>query len=282
MLQISKKGADIIISDYGFYDMALTLDCGQAFRFSQSDNGEWVGIALNRQLRIRDTGENIIFYDMTEEEFRNSFIRYFDFDRDYKLINELLSRDSTLKKAIGVAGGIHILRQDIWETVCSFIISQNNNIPRIKGIIERLCEAFGEPCGDGFSFPSAERIASLTVEELAPIRAGFRAKYIIDAAEKISRNAIDLYGIESMSVEDAREELKKIKGIGDKVANCVLLFAFGRVDVVPIDVWIKRALLEFYGEEKFPDFVSDYAGIAQQYLFHYARMLGKEGIEKEK
>ncbi len=281
-MQISKQGSDIIVSDYGFYDLALTLDCGQAFRFSQTDNGEWVGIALGRQLKIRDRGDSIVFYDMTEDEFKTRFIRYFDFERDYKSINELLSKDSTLKSAIEVAGGIHILRQDIWETICSFIISQNNNIPRIKGIIERLCENFGEPCGDGFSFPTAEKIASLSVDDLAPIRAGFRAKYLIDASQKISQNEVDIEKIEEMSSDDAREELKKIKGIGDKVANCILLFAFGRVDIVPIDVWIKRSLTQFYGEEKFPDFVSDYAGIAQQYLFHYARMLGKEGIEEKK
>lgn len=281
-MKITQRGNNLYLTDYGRYDMALTLDCGQAFRFSMDGNGVWHGIALGHELSILQKDDTIIFYGMNEDDFRTSFLRYFDFERDYASINRLLCRDQTLKKAISVAGGIHILRQEIWETLCSFIISQNNNIPRIKGIINRLCEGFGTPCGNGYAFPSADVIAEKTVEDLAPLRAGFRTRYILDAAKKISDGEIDIHGIETMPADEARSELKKIKGVGDKVANCVLLFAFGRVDVVPIDVWMKRALNEFYGGEEFPDFTAQYAGIAQQYLFYYVRTLGREEVREQK
>ena len=161
--------------------------------------------------------------------------------------------------------------QSPWETLCSFIISQNNNIKRIAGIIERLCENFGDELGDGvYSFPSAEKLACLSVDDLSVLRSGFRAKYIIDAAKKVSSNEVDFKKVASAELSEARAELMKITGVGPKVADCALLFGFHRLDAFPTDVWIKRALSYLY-PNGFPDFADQYKGIAQQYLFHYVR-----------
>ena len=159
-----------------------------------------------------------------------------------------------------------------WETLCSFIISQNNNIKRIKGIIERLCRLFGQPIGDSgfFSFPTPETLAAATAEHLAPLRCGFRARYLIDAAQKVCYGQVRLDAIPSMPMEEARRELMQICGVGPKVADCVLLFGFHRLECCPMDVWMKRVFAVLY-PNGLPDCARDFAGIAQQYLFHYAR-----------
>lgn len=158
------------------------------------------------------------------------------------------------------------MRQDSWECLISFIISQNNNIPRIKGIIDRLCGMYGG------RFPEAGELSEETPESLEPLRSGFRAKYICDAAVKTASGVTDLAGIAAMPIEDARTELKKISGVGPKVAECVLLFGMHRTDAFPVDVWIKRVLSEYY-PNGFPEYLKENAGIAQQYLFHYIRNL---------
>ncbi len=266
----AEQNVEVVCSDR--FSLADTLDCGQAFRWEACPDGSFLGVAFGRVLRVRQEDKKIILYNTDFEAFESVWRGFFDLDRDYEYIRKILDADETLKKATDFAGGIRVLRQDPWECLCSFIISQNNNIPRIKGIINRLCESFGEPISDGFySFPSAERIASLTLEELAPLRAGFRAKYILDAAKRVASGQINFKKIETMKTDDAREELMKIYGVGEKVADCVLLFGLGRSEVIPKDVWIKRVLSELFGGA-LPDFAVPYAGIAQQYLFHYARM----------
>jgi N-glycosylase/DNA lyase len=276
------ENGNIILKNPQNFDLSSTLDCGQAFRFYEKD-GFFEGMAGSHFIKACQDDEKIIFYDMSADEFEGFFINYFDLNRDYSKIIEYLSADEVMKSATKFSGGIRILKQDFWETVCSFIISQNNNIPRIKGIIERLCENFGEKqkCGL-YSYPSATKIASLTADDLAVLRAGFRTKYILDAANKIKNGEIDALKIEKSSAQIGKEELMKIKGIGDKVASCILLFSFGKFDALPKDVWIKRALNFYYGEEKFPDFIKDkgYDGIAQQYLFHYARLNSADIFKK--
>lgn len=271
-MKIKELNGDLIISEIENFALADTLDCGQAFRWEECSNGLWQGVAFGRYLKLGITDKGIILYNQTIEDYENVWKSYFDFERDYKGIIKILSADETLKKACGFASGIRILRQDAWETLCSFIISQNNNIPRIKGIINRLCESFGDELENGFfSFPSAERIAKLSLEDLAPLRSGFRAKYILDAAKRVASGEIDLLKISKYDTDLARGELMKIYGVGAKVADCVLLFGMGHIDALPKDVWIKRVLETLYGGE-LPEYAREYAGIAQQYLFHYARM----------
>ena len=253
------------------FDPAETLDCGQAFRWEEKD-GLWQGIAMGRKLSLAKEGESLRLY-CTQEEFDSIWKHYFDLDTDYNKIKERISAiDPVLKEAVSYAPGIRILRQDPWEAICSFIISQNNNIPRIKGIIKRFCELFGEEVADGlYSFPTAEAISRLTVEDLAPIRSGFRAKYIIAAAQKIAGDENFIPSVYSLPIDEARKALQTIKGIGPKVADCALLYGFHRTDCFPVDVWMKRAMEVLLPTHTPESFGLD-AGMAQQYIFHYSRM----------
>ena len=250
------------------FDLALTLDCGQAFRWGQRPNGAWHGVASSRAVDITQDGEKITVIGDTDEAFWRT---YLDLDRDYGAICERLMTDGWLNRAISEYGGIRILRQDTWEALCSFIISQNNNIPRIKGIIERLCAAFGDDLGNGdFSFPAAERLAECSVDDLAPLRSGFRAKYIIDAAKKIADGEVKLDMLAVEDIDSCRAELIKIKGVGAKVAECTLLYGCGRIEAFPVDVWVKRIMSELY-PDGLPECTVGVEGIAQQFLFHWRR-----------
>ncbi|HAX84499.1 MAG TPA: hypothetical protein DCY15_08720 [Ruminococcaceae bacterium] len=249
-------------------DIALTLDCGQAFRWSPKPDGIWHGVVRDRAVDITQNGEKITVIGDTDESFWRT---YLDLDRDYGAICEKLKSDKWLNRAISEYSGIRILRQDTWEALCSFIISQNNNIPRIKGIIERLCAAFGKDLGNGdFTFPDAEKLADCTVDDLAPLRAGFRAKYIIDAAQKVAGGEVDLDMLATENMDVCRAELIKIKGVGAKVAECTLLYGCGRIEAFPVDVWVKRIMAELY-PEGLPECTFGIEGIAQQFLFHWRR-----------
>lgn len=163
------------------------------------------------------------------------------------------------------------MRQEPWEALCSFIISQNNNIKRIKGIVERLCQSFGEPIADGvYNFPSYEVLARLSETDLAPLRCGFRARYIIDASRKVSSGEVNLERLKTCPIDEARQELIKITGVGAKVAECALLYGCGRIEGFPMDVWMKRAMTALF-PDGLPECALPYAGIAQQYIFHYVR-----------
>ncbi len=254
------------------FDLRQTLDCGQAFRFSLCDDGIWRGVVKSKVLEIYKKDDKIIL-NVNKKEFYDYFYEYFSFDVNYSEIKQKLSADKTLKKAIEQSPGIRILKQEKFETVCSFIFSQNNNIPRIKGIISRFCENFGEKIEKGYySFPKAEKIANLSVDDLAPIRAGFRAKYIIDAARKIANGEVDLEVLETCDIEKARRSLMKINGIGPKVSECILLFSCKRFECFPVDVWIKKVMANLY-PKGLPECAKGVEGIAQQYLFDYARNL---------
>ena len=253
-------------------DLAQTLDCGQSFRWEQEENGDFRGVAFDREVTVHlDGGDFYIFGGKAEDSALWS--DYFDLDFDYGVIkNELSALSPVLKSAAEYAPGIRILRQDSWEALCSFIISQNNNIPRIKGIIKRLCECFGDKTEDsGYTFPSAARLSDLSVEDLAPLKSGFRAKYLIDAAQKVSLGEINLDEVLVMPIDEARQSLMKIKGVGPKVAECALLYGMHRLECFPMDVWMKRAMAVLLPEFTIED-LGQYAGIAQQYIFHYSRM----------
>ena len=251
------------------FNLSLCLDCGQAFRW-QNDGTKWCGVAFGKYITIEQTETELIFYNSTEDDFNNIWKNYFDLDCDYtKIISEY--DDNYLKQAVKEYNGIRILHQEPWEALCSFIISQNNNIPRIKGIIERLCEKFGEGESGKKSFPSAETLSKLSVEDLAPLRAGFLAKYIIDAAQKVPNGEIDFEKIKAEPIEYGREELQKIKGVGAKVAECTLLYGFHKINAFPIDVWVKRIMAEMY-PNGLPKCTKGTEGIAQQYLFHWRIM----------
>lgn len=267
----TEKDGNVYVSGVCHFSLEETFDCGQAFRWEPFDDTSWIGIALGRKLRVGLNDGIITLYDCSLSEYEEKWRAYLDIDRDYGEIISIISANEVLKNAAEQNKGIRVLKQDKWEALCSFIISQNNNIPRIKGIIGRLCENFGNPLADGgFTFPTAERIASLTPEDLAPIRSGFRARYIIDGAKKYLNGEINLELIASADIDTARNELMKITGVGVKVADCTLLFGFQRIDALPKDVWIKRAIEEYFNGS-FPECAKGYEGIAQQYLFNYIR-----------
>lgn len=271
-MKIKSKNNDIILSDISCFNVGLSVDCGQAFRWTKKEDGSFHGVIFKRVVDIIQKENEIIFKNTDEKTFNEVFVPYFDLNRDYEKICSGFD-DKYLKEACKEYSGIRILRQEPWETLCSFIISQNNNIPRIKGIIERLCASFGDDLGNGdFSFPSEETVSKLSQEDLAPLRAGFRNQYILDAAAKCFSGEVSLEKIKTMPIEEARQELMKIKGVGPKVAECTLLYGFGRVEAFPIDVWVKRILSELY-EDGLPKCTKGVEGIAQQYLFHWRRNL---------
>lgn len=258
---VSDKGIKAVIPDF---DLDETLDCGQAFRWEKVNGNTYKGAYLDIPLTISQISENeFLFADTSEQDFLGIWCRYFDLDTDYGEIKSRISSDETMKKACDYAGGIRLLRQDSWEALCSFIISQNNNIPRIKGIISRLTEHFSH-------FPTAQELSRYTPDDLSFLRAGFRAKYLVDAAQKITSGEVSLDRISTAPVDEARKELMTIKGVGPKVAECALLYGMYRTEAFPVDVWIKRVMEKWY-PDGLPDCCEGIEGIAQQYLFHYMR-----------
>ncbi len=264
--------SQIVIPDVRDLDLEQTLDCGQSFRWEKQDDGSFSGVAFDKFVNISLDGTDIIIKNAAEAD-RGLWFDYFDLALDYGKIREDISEiHPVLKEAAKYAPGIRILRQDPYEALCTFIISQNNNIKRIKGIVGRLCESFGDEIEDGvYGFPTAERLAKLTPDDLAPLRAGFRNRYIIDSAKKVASGEVDLELCKTADYEAARAELMKITGVGVKVADCTLLFGMHRVEAFPIDVWMKRAMEKLFPGMTAADF-GEYAGIAQQYIFHYSRM----------
>jgi N-glycosylase/DNA lyase len=266
-------GNDVILTGIKHFSLKDILDCGQCFRWSGS-NGVYSGIAYRRRLELHmdsQTGDTLILKDVTLSEFTSVWKNYFDLERDYGELHSLFSSDETMRKALKFSPGLRVLRQEPWETLISFILSQNNHIARIKGIVARLCENFGDALpGGGFSFPTPEQIAVLSEDDLAPIRCGYRAAYVLDAARRVYERRLDLAALFALPSEEICAELLRIRGVGVKVAECAMLYGFFRVERFPLDVWMKRVMRSYY-PNGFPEEWSDVAGIAQQFLFHYIR-----------
>ena len=252
------------------FSLSMTLQCGQCFRFFE-ENGVFLGVANGRLLKIEQTDRFIRFFDMTQEEFQAVWANYFDCATDYDALHTLFSNDQTLYRAIEKTGGIRVLRQDGFETLISFLISQNNNIPRITKSINLLCERFGSRIApDTFAFPDAKTLASASLSDFSGLSLGYRDRYLLDAAQKVSSGEIDLSKLYTCPIEEARQTLRTICGVGPKVAECVLLYGFARLSCVPMDTWMKKVMARYY-QAGLPEEILPYAGIAQQYLFHYAR-----------
>lgn len=280
------------------FDVGKIFDCGQCFRFDKVEDSthevEYSGVAFGRAVSFAQDGDTLYVYNSTAADFENIWRGYLGLDLDYSEVDrKLLSlcESAPFAEAVKYGKGIRILTQEPVETVISFIISQNNNIPRIKQIIERLSAQLGEGIeipeemekhlsgkSSLCSFPTAEALNSLGIEGLFAAKTGFRAKYIFDATEKLMSGEIDAKHLLAIdSTAEGLEYLCKIKGVGPKVASCILLFACKRYDAFPVDVWIKKAMARYFPEEAFtPALFGEYAGIAQQYLFYYERYLGGE------
>ena len=258
------------------FDIEQIFDCGQCFRFGKhpEKRDTYCGVAFGKYLEITQS-ENEIIFNCDESAFHDNWHSFLDLDNNYSLYIDSFKDDKVLYEASLFSSGIRLLKQDPWETLCSFIISQNNNIPRIKGIIENMSKAFGESFEQEgntyYSFPTAKALCDAGEEKIFSLKTGFRAKYIYDAASKIVSGEINLDAIFDMDLESAMQTLMKIKGVGPKVASCVLLFGFSKYDAFPIDVWVKKILANNYSDGIPSHLSGKHAGIAQQYLFYYER-----------
>ena len=284
-MNITTKNSDIVLQNVRDFNLTHIFDCGQCFRWERVDENTYSGVAMGKALAISQENDTVVFHNTAERDFRDIWYNYFDFNTDYGAIKAELSKDPIMREAISYGEGIRILNQDLWETVVSFIISASNNIPRIKGIVERLCSAYGDEINYGgdiyYSFPTIGKMSLLTKEDLGIIRAGFRDKYIIDAASKFKNGELSPDALYQMSTPEAKKALMTISGVGKKVSDCIALFGLKRADSFPVDVWIKRIMEYCYfdGKEQPIDKISAFAeerfgrlgGYAQQYLFFYAR-----------
>jgi len=285
-MRIREEKGNTIIEDVKDFDLSQTLECGQCFRFYKQDENDYVVVAYNKLLRIKQDGSNLIFFDCSENDME-SWINYFDLNRDYSQIKKfLLRKDKVLKLAIEEKWGVRILNQEFHETLISFIISQNKQIPHIKQLVRRISENYGSYLGsvngeDYYSFPDCSVLGTITEEDFREMKTGFRAPYLADAVLKLSLGELKAADFKGVGEEEARKKLMTVKGVGEKVANCVMLFSLGYRAAFPIDVWIKRIMEELYfnGEDTSKDVIAkfakenygEYGGYAQQYLFCYGR-----------
>lgn len=254
-------------------DLIKTFECGQCFRWDADENGVYRGVVDGHFAVIKKEDDNI-FIKSTNEDL-DFWKNYFDLYSDYELAHAKMQEEEYLKESVEFGRGIRILRQEGWETLCSFIISQCNNIPRIKKIVKSMCELFGEKKEfEGevyYAFPSAQTILELQPDELDKIKAGYRAAYLISAATAVISGNLDLEALKNLSFSDAKKKLLGINGVGEKVANCVLLFGLNKTEAFPEDVWIKKALNEKLSSGFDPQSLGEHAGLAQQYIFYRIR-----------
>lgn len=266
-----QQGQHVVVEGLQHFHLAQTLDCGQAFRWQATGDNAYTGIAHGRRLELALSDAGLTLYDTSLEDFENIWQGYFDLGRSYATLRGELAACDKLQDALEFSPGLRLLVQDKWEMLISFILSQNSNIPRIKKMISTLCEHFGDllPCG-GYTFPTAPQLAKLNQADLTPVRLGYRSAYILDAARRVTSGKLCLTSAAAMPTPQLRDELLAIHGVGPKVADCVLLFGFNRLECFPLDVWMKRVMATLY-PNGFPLEFASVAGIAQQFLFHHAR-----------
>ncbi len=278
-----------IIENKKSFNSIHIFECGQCFRWNKQEDGSYVGIVRKNVLKVEEKEYNVIITGNCEENIKDLCEDYFSLKEDYEKVKRDLAKiDDNLKTSIKFGEGIRILHQDLWETLISFIISANNNIPRIKGIIERISKKYGKKITfegkDYYTFPTPEELSKATVEDLRNLGLGFRDVRVYETTKKVCTKEIDLEKIkEEKNIEKIEEELLSLPGVGPKVADCIMLFALKKYQVFPIDVWVKRVMSELYFEnkeqkpQKIKDFVKEYygekAGLAQQYLFYWRREL---------
>ena len=274
------------------FDVKNIFECGQCFRWNKETENSYIGVFENSVVRVEQTSKSIYFEGVNSQDrdLQEICFSYFDRQRDYESLQKQLKKaDSTLGQSIQYGQGIRILNQDLWETIISFIISANNNIPRIKGIIERLSKTYGQLIqwrgNIYYTFPTPEELAKASIEDLRKLGLGFRDKRVYETTKRIVEKKVDLEKLkEEKNFEKIRETLLTLPGVGEKVADCILLFStLKRLEAFPIDVWVKRVMNELYihkEEEKVNnkeiqkiayEKFGTLAGLAQQYLFYWKR-----------
>lgn len=279
------------IKEIPSFELKDILECGQCFRWEKETDGSYTGVVKNNVINVKKDKKEIIFTGLCEDNLQEIVENYFDLKRDYETIkNTLAAVDDNMKTSISYGSGIRIVNQDLWETIISFIISANNNIPRIKGIIERLAKNYGKEIKWKekvyYTFPTPEELKNVSVEDYRKLGLGFRDIRLYETTQMIVEQKVNLEEMKhNPNTEAVREELLKLSGVGPKVADCILLFSdLKRLEVFPIDVWVRRVMNDLYIKQKEENKVSkkqietiakekfgDLAGLAQQYLFYWRR-----------
>lgn len=291
-IEVNMKEQKYIIESPNSFELKDIFDCGQCFRWNKENDDSYTGIWKNNVVNVKKENDTIIFTGVSSaENFEEEINKYFDMNRDYEEIKEKLSKiDENMKTSIEYGKGIRILNQELWETIISFIISANNNIPRIKGIIERLSKNYGKKIEwngkEYYTFPTPEELKNVTVEEYRSLGLGFRDIRLYETTKMILDKEIDLEKLQNNpNTIEVREKLLSLSGVGPKVADCILLFStLKRFEVFPIDVWVRRVMNDLYIKNEDENKVSkkqienlakdkfgDLAGLAQQYLFYWRR-----------
>lgn len=280
----------VILEGVKNFNIKQILECGQCFRWEKKSELDYIVIAYGRVIEVVQDGDKVTILNSNKEDFNNIWLTYFDLERDYSKIKEELSKDEILKKSVDFGYGIRLLNQDPFELVISFIISARNSIPSIKKTIKKISERWGEKIeynGEVFyTFPTPEMLKDITEDEIRETGASFRSKYIVDTVYRINEdleNSDGIYNLDritSLTDDECHVALQEFKGVGAKVADCIMLFSMSKYSAFPVDVWVKRAMMHFYNAEegslnKIRIFARDkfkgLSGFAQQYLFYYAR-----------
>ena len=284
------KEEKLILKKQDSFNIIHIFECGQCFRWNKEDDESYTGVIKNGVLNVKQHNDEIVFTGIVNGDFEKTIKEYFDLETDYKHYKKTLSKiDEYLKESIEFGDGIRILNQDLWECIISFIISANNNIPRIKKIIDRLSNAYGDRIiwkeKEYYTFPTPEKLSKASIEDLRGLGLGFRDKRVYKTTKMILEKEVDLdYLYNCDDTSKIREELLKLDGVGEKVADCIMLFSLKRIDVFPIDVWVRRVMNDLYihneSEEKVDkkqilklanEKFLGLQGIAQQYLFYWRR-----------
>jgi len=284
------KEQTFILENYKSFNVTHIFECGQCFRWNKEVDGSYTGIFENNVLNVKQEENRIIFKGICSENIITTCIDYFDLDTNYENIKSELGKiDDNLKASIEYGNGIRILNQDLWETLISFIISANNNIPRIKGIIDKLSKAYGNKMiyngQEYYTFPTPEELSKATKDDLRKLGLGFRDKRVYETTKMVLNNIINLEDLKKeKDLNKLREKLLLFPGVGNKVADCIMLFALKKYEVFPIDVWVRRVMNELYIKKEDETKVNkieienlakekygDLAGLAQQYLFYWKR-----------
>lgn len=288
------KYQEFLLEKYNSFSLKDIFECGQCFRWNKEEDNSYTGVFGNNVMNVSKNKDGVLFKGICENDIINTVINYFDLDRDYTSIKNKLSKiDNNLKESIEFGEGIRILNQDLWETIISFIISANNNIPRIKGIIERLSKKFGQKIEfkgkEYYTFPSPEELKDVSVAEYRKLGLGFRDIRLYETTKMILNKEVDIDNLHNIKdTNEVRNELLKLMGVGEKVADCILLFStLKRFDVFPIDVWVRRVMNDLYIHKEDEKKVTkreiqelaknkfgNLEGLAQQYLFYWRREIG--------
>ena len=289
-MKLDIKEQKYIIKSCKSFELKDIFECGQCFRWNKQEDGSYTGVFRRNVLNVKSKNNQIIISGICQEDIEKVCMDYFDLNRNYEEIKSKLSKvDNYMQESIKYGAGIRILNQDLWEMIISFIISANNNIPRIKKIIEKMSKEYGTEIEfrnqTYYTFPTTEQLSRANIQDLRKLGLGFRDKYIYETTKIIKEGKIDLVELQEKDTTSARKELLTLAGVGPKVADCILLFStLKRFDVFPIDVWVRRVMNDLYIHNEVEEKVSkkeikklakekfgDLEGIAQQYLFYWKR-----------